>query len=179
MTHVALLRGINVGGHTVKMETIRTVFESIGFRSVSTVIASGNVLFEAETEDLPELERQIEAGLLDALGYVVPTFIRTGPELSAILSSHPFGDGDTTDGGPVYVSFLHEPLSDDGTDRVLALNSDSDSFHVNGREVYWKCAVRMSDSPVFKRGLLEKALRAVSTSRNMKTVNTLAARSLS
>jgi uncharacterized protein (DUF1697 family) len=44
--HIAFLRAINVGGHTVKMDTLRQLFESLGFTNVETFLASGNVIFE-------------------------------------------------------------------------------------------------------------------------------------
>jgi uncharacterized protein (DUF1697 family) len=62
--HVALLRGINVGGNTlVKMADLKTCFEELGFDAVSTYIASGNVLFESDEDDAAELAETIEAAL--------------------------------------------------------------------------------------------------------------------
>ena len=53
--YVALLRAINVGGHVVKMQALREQFEALGFSSVATVIASGNVIFDAPTSDTEAL----------------------------------------------------------------------------------------------------------------------------
>jgi uncharacterized protein (DUF1697 family) len=59
--YVALLRGINVGGKTlIKMADLKTCIEELGFESVSTYIASGNVLFESAERDAAKLERKIE-----------------------------------------------------------------------------------------------------------------------
>src|ERR1700742_487088 len=88
--HVALLRGINVGGHTVKMQLLRERFESLGFSNVETVIASGNVVFESPEKSGPSLEKKIERCLEEALGYQVATFLRTVPELSAVVQEQPF-----------------------------------------------------------------------------------------
>ncbi len=49
--YIALLRGINVGGHNVKMDRLRALFEELGFRDVATFIASGNVIFTAPDAD--------------------------------------------------------------------------------------------------------------------------------
>ena len=49
--YVALLRAINVGGHTVKMDHLRSLFEAIGFSNVETFIASGNVIFDSRSKD--------------------------------------------------------------------------------------------------------------------------------
>ncbi|MCX6027691.1 MAG: DUF1697 domain-containing protein [Chloroflexi bacterium] len=48
---IAFLRAINVGGHTVKMDRLRQIFESLGFSNVETFIASGNVVFETTAQD--------------------------------------------------------------------------------------------------------------------------------
>jgi uncharacterized protein (DUF1697 family) len=66
---IAFLRAINVGGgRTVKMQSLREVFESLGFSRVATFIASGNVVFETTTKKTKTLESKIERALKEALG---------------------------------------------------------------------------------------------------------------
>jgi len=86
---VALLRAINVGGHVVKMDRLRKIFESLGFSNVETFIASGNVVFESPATNPQTLEKQIESQLQKSLGYEVVTFIRSGSELAAIANYKP------------------------------------------------------------------------------------------
>ena len=76
--YIAFLRAINVGGRTIKMDHLRTLFAQMGFADVATFIASGNVIFDSPETDTVVLERTIEDGLQDMLGYRVDTFIRTG-----------------------------------------------------------------------------------------------------
>ncbi len=87
---VAFLRAVNVGGRVVKMGELRTLFESLGLRSVETFIASGNVIFESNGRSVPSLERRIEDHLRKALGYEVKTFVRTDAEVAAIAKYKPF-----------------------------------------------------------------------------------------
>ena len=89
---VAFLRAINVGGHTVSMDTLRREFEAIGLKDVETFIASGNVVFTAPPGKTTALERKIEKRLHDSLGYEVRTFIRTEAEVAAIAGYKPFED---------------------------------------------------------------------------------------
>ena len=56
--YIALLGGINVGGHRVKMAHLRALFEALGFEQVETLIASGNVIFETPVSDTAALETQ-------------------------------------------------------------------------------------------------------------------------
>ena len=82
--YVAFLRGLNVGGHTVKMDALRKHFEDLGFENVSTFIASGNVIFETKDAKPAALEKKIEQALERALGYEVATFLRTDKEVAQI-----------------------------------------------------------------------------------------------
>ena len=55
---VAFLRAINVGGHLVKMDELRGLFEALGFSNVETFIASGNVIFDSKATNVKSLERK-------------------------------------------------------------------------------------------------------------------------
>jgi uncharacterized protein (DUF1697 family) len=99
--YVAFLRAINVGGHTVKMEALRRLFEGLRFAAVSTFIASGNVVFETDEGDPVALEQLIERALHVALGYEVATFLRTDAEVALVAAYAPFPElafepGDTS-----------------------------------------------------------------------------------
>jgi uncharacterized protein (DUF1697 family) len=65
--YIAFLRAINVGGHNVKMDYLRELFESLGYVNVQTFIASGNVIFDSPTEDARTLEKEIEDHLSSTL----------------------------------------------------------------------------------------------------------------
>ena len=171
--YVALLRGINVGGHNVKMTEMRKEFEALGLANVSTIIASGNVLFQSDDQSVAVLQQRIEAALRQRLGYGVATFLRTSQEITAISAFPAFPDMDSP-GRVTHVVFLHSAAGEIEHRAVMSLNSDADSFCVRDREIYWLCRDRLSDSPVFKRNLLEKALGAPSTARNINTVRKLA-----
>jgi uncharacterized protein (DUF1697 family) len=67
--YVAFLRAINVGGHTVKMDYLRHLFETLGLSNVETFIASGNVIFDSPSRNTKTLEKKIERHLLEKLGY--------------------------------------------------------------------------------------------------------------
>ena len=78
--YFALLRGINVGGHRVKMDRLRELVEALGFEHVETFIASGNVIFSSASRDVHTMEERIARQLQEALGYEVPTLIRSQSE---------------------------------------------------------------------------------------------------
>lgn len=174
--YIAFLRAINVGGHTVKMDHLRRLFEALGFSNVETFIASGNVIFDTATTDPRTLEQQIEGHLLASLGYTVTTFLRTPSEVAAIAHYQPFPTADLAgDGHMLYIAFLTTAPSQAAHDRLMTFRNDVDDFHVQKREVYWLARQRMQAS-TFSGALLEKTLGLPATLRNVTTVRKLAAK---
>ena len=177
MKYIAFLRAINVGGHTVKMDVLRTLFEQLGFARVETFIASGNVIFECATQDGRALEATIEASLKKALGYEVATFVRTDAEVAAIAALAPFPPADFAAAAAYNIAFLKEPLDDASIHKLMALKTDIDDFRNRGREVYWLCRTKQSES-TFSNAVFEKALRRQATFRGAATVRKIAAKHL-
>ena len=164
--YVALLRGINIGGHTVKMDRLRKLFEEIGLRKAETFIASGNVVFESASKNAASLERKIETHLEHSLGFPAATFLRTDQQLAEVLEHEILRD---LGARAVYIAFLYDRPSREAEAKLLSHRTESDDFHVNGREVYWLCRTGMSESPFFRVGI-EKALGVKATVRNATTV---------
>lgn len=177
MRYVALLGGINVGGHRVKMTELRTLFETLGFQNVATFIASGNVLFESETTDTAGLEARIEEHLAQTLGYKVPTFIRTMEELQLVASYQPFPslaldpDVDT-----LSILFLAAPLPVDLHAAFLSFRTPMDEFSIHQREIYWLCRGKTSDSLVNWSLLGKNVPSPAATVRNVTTIRKLVAK---
>ncbi len=109
--YVAFLRAINVGGHVVKMEALRKLFESMGFQRVETYIASGNVIFDSEARKTSALEKKIEDQLKTALGYEVGTFLRSIHELTTLVETIPFTAVEIERASTLQVGFLRDGLS--------------------------------------------------------------------
>ncbi len=174
--YVAFLRAINVGGHTVKMDHLKRLFEALGFSQVETFIASGNVVFESKSRNAAALERRIETHLAKELGYEVVTFLRTKTEVIAIASYKPFKKAElNADGNQLHIAFLSkEPLAE-AKQKLLSLSSAADAFHINEREVYWLRRTKMGVSE-FNSGLFERALGMKMTFRNSTTVRKIAAK---
>ena len=172
--YVAFLRGINVGGHRIRMAALREIFEEMGFSGVSTFIASGNVIFSAGGESADVLTDRIEGRLAERLGYDVATFLRTPAEIEAIASHEP---GNAVEQGgqerSTYVILLRDRASDDLRATLSAMSSANDEFRFSGREIYWHTRGRLTESPLFG-GALERATRGIeNTMRNITTLRRL------
>jgi uncharacterized protein (DUF1697 family) len=173
--YVAFLRAINVGGHNVKMEDLRKLFESFGLANVETFIASGNIIFETVLESDRKLEKQIEAKLHESLGYEVATFIRTTAEIAEIARYKPFEETKLQAAQALNVAFLAEPLSEDGQKALQSFRTDIDEFHTHGREMYWLCKKKQSES-TFSNAIFERKLKVQATFRGWNTILKLTAK---
>jgi len=175
MRYVAFLRAINVGGHTVAMAQLKSLFEGLDLARVETFLASGNVIFESPSKATAALERRVEQALAGALGYEVATFLRTDREAAAAAEYAAFPAARVESAGAYAVAFMKLPPAAAAAKRLKALENGCDEFHVHGREVYWLCRTRQSES-TFSNAVLEKTLGAPSTLRGLSTVRKLAAK---
>jgi uncharacterized protein (DUF1697 family) len=153
------------------MTALKRIFEGLKLAEVETFIASGNVIFTSSSEPA-RVESLIEKGLEKAWGYPVVTFLRTTDEIAAVAGRDPFGTP-VPEGGRIYVGFLRQPPSPSGRRKVMALATSADTFAVDGRELYWMCAVPSMES-IVSGATLEKVLGQPATLRNVNTVRRLA-----
>lgn len=155
------------------MDYLRTLFEALGFSNVETFIASGNVIFDSKSKSNRALEKKIEAFLQEKLGYAVVTFIRSTVEVATIAAYEPFNAADPNGGSNVlYIAFLAEPPAEAAKQKLLSFATEDNELHVSGREVYWRCRRKMSESE-FSGARLEKILGRPATFRNSTTVKRL------
>ena len=168
--YIALLRAINVGGHTVKMDYLKKLFEKMGFLNVETFIASGNVCFESKIKAQNSIKQKIAQELEKELGYKVATFIRTTDELKEIADYKPFKKSDlSSEQNSLYIGFLDNQPDKGSQKKVLALADEANEFHFNNKELYWLCRKDFSDSGISGK-TLEKALGMETTIRNSTTI---------
>jgi len=170
--YVAFLRAINVGGHVVKMEVLRTLFETMRLASVKTFIASGNVIFESSGKPR-SLEQKIEQVLESALGYRVATFLRSIVEVNHTAAQQPFDPSELNGGATLFIAFLKIEPSPEAVVRLTALRNLVDDLRVVGREIYWLRRPNLGETRL-SGAVLEKTLKAEATVRNVTTVQKIA-----
>jgi uncharacterized protein (DUF1697 family) len=110
LQYCAFLRGINVGGHMlIKMEELRKTFESLGYKNVKTVLASGNVIFESPEKDIVAISKNIAVKLREISGRSeILVIIRSMEELKKMESRQPFNDLESIPNARPFVTFLSE-----------------------------------------------------------------------
>lgn len=163
-TYIALLRGINVGGHTVKMDALRGLFGELGFSHVRSYIQTGNVFFDSEDTDRQALRATIERHLRAALGYEVATCLRTVGEVEHVLGLDPFKGIAVTPEMRLAVSFLAAPVTSTLAVPYLTPDGAYELVRMTPSELFviWHL---QNGRPGNSYGLLEKQIAVPATTR--------------
>ena len=88
--YVALLRGIGPGNPNMRNEHLRRVFRELGFDSPRTVISSGNVVFDSDSDDIATMEAALEAAWPDRLGFSSTTIIQARSQIQQLVDADPY-----------------------------------------------------------------------------------------
>ena len=169
--YVALLRGINVGGHQpVKMAELQKAFAALEFQKVKTVLASGNVLFEASKARPPALVGTIENKLEAVFGHPISVLLRTVGEIQDLADARPFQKINVTPQTRLYVTFLSEKPK---RELKIPYESPDNSFtilRVSDREVCSVLTLSPERQTPALMDFLEKAFGRNITTRNWNTI---------
>lgn len=172
--YAAFLRGMNVGGHRLTNDELRAHFQEMGFDGLATFRASGNVVFDSlgaargKVSD-EALQQRIEQGLALALGYAVPTFIRSAAEVRAIAARAPFDDEELASSkGKLQVALLAKTPARRSREQILSLASAHDKLVIHASELYWLPA-----GGVLETALDMKAIERLLGSMTMRTKGTI------
>ncbi len=174
--YAAFLRGINVGGNKqIKMDALRAAFEGMGCQNVQTLLASGNVLFEAAEHDVDALVAAIEAGLEKAFGASIGVLLRSREQIRALAAAAPFAGVAVTKDTRLYVSFLSVPPKDESMAGYVSPGGEFRILRVSSGEV---CSV-LTLSPEMRTteamSVLEKTFGKKITTRNWNTIEKILA----
>jgi uncharacterized protein (DUF1697 family) len=171
--HVALLRGINVGGkNMLPMKELVGMFVAAGCGDVTTYIQSGNVVFSANAKVVAGLGSVIAARVEERFRLRVPVVLRTAAEMEKVIRGNPFLlDG--ADGETLHVCFLADLPDADKVAGLDAGRSAPDEFAAVGREIYMRLVKGVSGTKL-TNAYFDSKLKTVSTMRNWRTVLKLA-----
>ena len=176
MKHVALLRGINVGGkNRLPMKDLTELFVDASCSRVETYIQSGNVVFEAPDAVLKGLPEALSAAILERFGYKIPVIVRSAAQMAGVVESNPFLGTDTPE-KKLHVYFLAETPGAAAVESLDPDRSPPDEFAVKGQEVYLRLPNGMGRTKL-TNAYFDSKLDTTSTARNWKTVCQLTAMS--
>jgi uncharacterized protein (DUF1697 family) len=167
--YVALVRVVNVGGHScVSMERLRDLFESFGCDQVETFIQSGNVLFSASNSSVRELSESFSNRLSEALGERHEVFVFTLDELKDAYEHVPDAWSGFYQDFRCHLMFLSAVPEGDRMKGLFDRAGDDYCFAVHGTVLYYGYSVR----PGVRRRTIdvERILGVVGTSRTVGVV---------
>ena len=171
INYAAFLRGINVGGRKpVPMQKLKKALESLQFKNVQTLLASGNVVFEAPPLDTIALEQKIEETLKKTFGQEIGVFIRTLKELQHLSDSQPFKGINVTPQTRLYVTFFSEKPKRSLKIPFISPDKSFNILHVSGREVCSVLTLSPNSGTLDLMKVLEKEFGRKVTTRNWNTV---------
>ncbi|SEF24901.1 DUF1697 domain-containing protein [Variovorax sp. NFACC27] len=170
--HVALLRGVNVNGITIKSADLKALFVELGFGAVRTVLASGNVLFDTDESDAAALRTRIEQALRKRFGYDAWIVLLTQKTVAEMASGYPFERIDE-ERHPYIVFGSDAAMLDEIVEKAGTVDAGTEQLKRGKGVLYWQCPRGESlETPVAK--LLGKVrYKTSTTTRNLRTVEKL------
>lgn len=170
---ISLLRAVNVGGHNqIKMDALRSLYESLKLRNPQTYVQSGNVVFQTDSADLAKLAKKIEDSIERQFGFRPAVILRTAVELRDAIARNPFEKHAGTDPGRLLVAFLTAEPAPEARDKLLSIECAPDELRFSGRELYIYFP-NGQGRPKLKWAHVDKALKLPYTGRNWITVTKL------
>ncbi|MBW1297491.1 DUF1697 domain-containing protein [Aquimarina litoralis] len=175
-TYIALLRGINVGGHNkIKMAELKSALLSVGFESVTTYIQSGNIIFKDISEDIDMLEEKMHKTIQDTFGLDVPVLVIRDSLLQEILNNNPFAErlkNNEIEDKKMYFMLLCNAPDEAATLELHNLSFDPEEFKITPYVIYLFAANGYGKTKLHNN-FFERKLKCQATTRNLKTLNKL------
>lgn len=172
-THLALLRGINVSGHNMmKMDALKSMLESVGFKNVETYIQSGNVFLDSEEENAASVGFKIKQEIFKAFGHEVPVVVVNQDDLENCFKNNPFLKEKDVDLKKLYVAFISNTLKSESINDLKISQFKPDEAVIDGNKIFIKYAVGAGKARLDQK-YIEKKLNLTATIRNWNTVTHL------
>jgi uncharacterized protein (DUF1697 family) len=172
--NVALLRGVNVGGHKqVAMADLRDLLAGLGFRDVQAVLQSGNLVFRSDGKAGAKLERLLEGEVRKRLGLETVFFVRSAAEWEDVVAQNPFRDEARRDPARLVALFLKEAPGGAAVKALQAAIVGREVMRAAGKQAYIVYPDGQGRSKL-TNAVIEKHLGTRGTARNWNTVLRLA-----
>jgi uncharacterized protein (DUF1697 family) len=166
---IALIRGINVGGHKkLKMADVKVWCTDLGLTEVRTHLQSGNVVFQTTRTDRAQLAKDLEAAFrVDAR-----VILRTTAELRKVIAQNPMPDAAARGPSHYIVAFLSDKPKAAAMQSLRDAYNGPEQMELLGAELYIQYDAGMGTSKL-TNALIERKLGVSATSRNWNTVTKL------
>ncbi|OHV88222.1 DUF1697 domain-containing protein [Mesorhizobium sp. ORS 3428] len=172
-TYVALLYSIGLGdGRRLVMSDLKAMAEGLGFKNVRTLVATGNLVFEARTTKVPDLELRLEKAFEATFGRHVDIIVRSAENWLKLAAGNPFPAESAQAGDQVAVRVMRQPVADDAVSGLQARAAEDEKVLLVGGDI-WLVFSRDRPSSRLLAAANHKRM-GIGTSRNWNTVRRLA-----
>lgn len=166
-TYIALLRGINVGGHKkIPMAELRALLTNFGFKNVQTYIQSGNVIFQSNDTNTLNLENYFQKLIIDNFGFDVSVLVRTREQLITIFNKCPLSEQKRKES---YFALLSKVPETNLVKEAYLKFYENEEYAIEKDCIYFYCANGYGKAK-FNLNFFERKLKVSATSRNYKTM---------
>jgi len=172
-TYISILRGINVSGQKpIKMDKLKALYEAKGYTNVKTYIQSGNVVFDANTENPRQLESGLSQKIKEVFGHDVPVIVLSNLELRSIADNNPYVKDQDKNPDFFHVTFLSDEPSNQDISQLIAKKQNDEAIRLIGKAIYLYCPNGYGRTKL-NNNFIENKLKISATTRNWKSVNKL------
>jgi uncharacterized protein (DUF1697 family) len=172
ITYIALLRGINVGGHKkIKMAELRENLAKHGFQNVQTYIQSGNIILSSD-KSKESVNQIIKASIQEDFGFEVPVLTLTLEAIKAVLKNSPFQK--IADTKNLYFTLLHTAVQKENLQKLNTNDYPNEDFVSTENCIYLNCKLGAAKAKL-NNNVIENKLKVTATTRNLRTLQMLMA----
>ncbi|TIX02572.1 MAG: DUF1697 domain-containing protein [Mesorhizobium sp.] len=172
-TYVALLYSIVLGeGRRVVMADLKAMAEQLGLNNPRTLVATGNLVFEAPATDIADLEQRLEAAFEKTFGRHVDIILRGAEDWLKLAAGNPFPDESKETADQVAVRVMRQPVPDEAVSALRSYVGKDERMKAVSGDI-WIVFSRATPSSRLLTAISHKRLGA-GTSRNWNTVRKLA-----
>lgn len=172
-TYVSMIRGINVGGNRpLRMDALKGIHESLGFRKVRTYLQSGNAVFEAPGPDAARHAAALERRILRDCGFEVAVAVRSSGQMTAVLGANPLVGRASVDPQFLHATFLVRHPGKASLAGAKVPLAAGEAAVLDGDVVYLYCPHGYGVTKI-NNAFFERALSVAATTRNWRTVTAL------
>lgn len=166
---IALLRGINVGGHNrVPMPELRAVCEDLGWSDVRTYIQSGNVVFRSDTP-VPGVADMLEQAILRRFELTIPVIVRDAAEWAAYMEGNPFPAASREEPNLVMLALSQQEPAPSALELLQERAAGDERIEQVGDALWIHYAAGVARTKL-SPGLLDRVVGSPVTTRNWRTV---------
>ena len=174
MQYIILLRGINVGGRTIKMAELKTCFENASYQNVQTVLQTGNVILESNESNVGKLQKQLEDLLSTTFTYAAKVLVITANQLKSILQQSPFQV--VNPAFHSYIIFTENDFEKELVKNCGVLDKNIEEVQSGKNVVYWRVLKGNTFDSSFGKHIGKAASKHFITNRNKNTLEKIMAK---